>query len=68
MKSWSYWLKPIMIVLAIFAFVIFLINLDTMSFQSVSWSTINPIVIEIMPWLVALVLVVAVLVYIWGKS
>lgn len=64
----KYWLKPIMIVLALFAFIILLMNLDTMSFMNVSWSSINPIVIDILPWLVALGLALFVFMYVYWRK
>lgn len=61
----DYWIKPIMIVLAIFAFIVLLLNLG--STWSVTWSDINAIIIPLLPWFVALGLGVFVLVYVMGR-
>lgn len=67
MTKHDYWLKPIFILLGIFGFLILMIEGMPSAFPTVSWSTMNPTIIEIMPWLIALGLTIAVLVYIWGR-
>lgn len=62
----DYWLKPIMIVLALFAFVYLLMTLG--SSWDVTWTDINPTIISLLPWLVALIIGLSVFVYIMGKK
>ena len=62
----TYWLKPIMIVIAIFAFVYFLIILEKS--WGITWTDINPTIISLLPWLVALGLGISILVYIMEKK
>jgi len=65
MNDW--WLKPIMVVLAVFAFVVLLINLPNI-FPDVAWATINPEIISIMPWLIAFGLGIVVLYQVLGRK
>lgn len=64
----NYWLKPLMIVLAIFAFIVLLVEALPATFPDVSWSAINPTVITVLPWLTALGVVIAVLGYILWRD
>ena len=48
----STWLKPIFLVLGIFAFVYFLMILGTS--WDVTWTDMNPTLLQLLPWLVAL--------------
>ena len=50
----TYWLKPIMILLAVFAFIYLLMNLDQV-FPDVQWSTINENIVEFLPLIVILI-------------
>ena len=61
------WLKPVMILLAVFAFVILLMNLDQI-FPDVAWSEINPTVITLLPWFVAFGVGLFVLAYVLGRK
>lgn len=61
------WLTPIMIVLALFAFLILLIEGLPNAFSSVSWSTMSPTFIEIFPWIIALGVALATFVYVVRK-
>jgi len=65
--SQSYWLKPLMIVLGLFVIVAFLIYLPDI-LPSVSWAEINPTIISLLPWLVALGVGLFILVYILGRK
>lgn len=48
----SDWLKPIFIVLSIFAVVYLLITLGTS--WDVTWTDMNPTILQLLPWLCAL--------------
>ena len=62
------WLKPIFITLAIFMVIVLLMQGLPQAFPDVSWSEINPTVIEVMPWLVVLGMAILALVYIMGRK
>ena len=62
----DYWLKPIFIVLAVFAFIVLLMNLGSM--WNVAWSSVRDIMIELLPWFSALGIGVFVLVYVMGRK
>lgn len=68
MGSQSYWLKPLMIILALFAFIVLLLEGLPQAFPDVPWSEINSTVIAIMPWLVAFGLGIFVLYYVAGRK
>ena len=58
------WLKPLMIVLAIFIIVLLLMTLPDV-FPDVSWGEINPTVISMLPWFVVLGFLIVILVYVY---
>ena len=62
----KFWLTPIFIVLAIFAFVVLLINLGTT--WGVTWTDMNPIIIDILPWVCALAVCLSVFVYVTRRK
>jgi len=62
----SDWIKPVMIVLAVFAFVVLLMNLDQV-FPDVDWASINSSIIPLMPWLVAFGVGLFALYYVAGR-
>jgi len=63
----TYWLKPIFLVLSIFAFVYLLILLEDS--WGVDWETdVNPVIISLLPWIVILGLGIFIFVYIMERK
>jgi len=63
----EYWLKPIFILLGVFVFIALLVEALPTAFPDVSWSTINPNVIAVLPWLIAFGLGLFVLVVVTSR-
>jgi len=68
-KMSDYWvfLKPIMIVVAIFAIVYLLLNLPSV-LPDVDWASINnSAILPLLPWFIMLALTVCTIIYILGR-
>lgn len=63
------WLKPIMIVLAIFIFIVLVMELGKVDppLWGVDWDGIRDVMIDLLPWLVGLGVGVFVLVYVMRR-
>jgi len=64
----EYWLKPIFIVLGVFIIIALLILGLPQAFPEVEWSSINPTIIAILPWIVVFGVALFILVVVIGRK
>jgi len=66
MGGYSEWLKPIFLVLGVFAFIVLLINLGDDTWGT-NWTAMSPKIISLLPWLVAFCIGLYIFHYVVGR-